>query len=83
MIGMLSVPQGVQIDTPNDIRRSDEKVAVEERKGCAECGTIERGLMASKPNVGHGYQGPMYCMECNPRFRYLDAVFTGLERMGG
>jgi hypothetical protein len=25
---------------------------------------------------------PLYCVHCNPRFRFLDAVWSGLERMG-
>lgn len=24
--------------------------------------------MAPRPGVGHGYDGPMYCVSCNPRF---------------
>ena len=65
-----SVPYGVEKDTPDP------------RRNCADCSTIERALMAPRPNVGHGYTGPMYCMECNPRFRFLDVVHSGLERMG-
>jgi hypothetical protein len=60
-----------------------QKVAAEPRTGCTECGTTERPLMAESPSrspeEARGKQ--LYCMECNPRFGYLDAVFTGLERM--
>ena len=53
-----------------------------EHRCCAECGTTERPLMAAEPGVGKGYEGPMYCGECNPRFRFVDTVWSGLERMG-
>jgi hypothetical protein len=53
------------------------------RPGCADCGTTERALMAESPSRSpeEARGKPLYCMECNPRFRYLDAVFTGLERL--
>ena len=35
---------------------------------CASCGTSTKTLTAPRPNVGHGYTGPMYCLPCNPRF---------------
>ncbi len=50
---------------------------------CSRCGTRAKTLTAPRPNVGHGYRGPMYCLPCNPRFRTLDAQWSGLERMGG
>ena len=54
-----------------------------EPKGCAECGTIERALMAPEPNM-RNYSGPLYCLWCNPRFggEMLDAQWSCLERMG-
>jgi hypothetical protein len=65
------------------IRRPGEKVAAE-KKGCAECGTTERALMAESPSCSpeEARAKQMYCMECNPRFGYLDTVFTDLTRMG-
>jgi hypothetical protein len=48
---------------------------------CASCGTITKTLTAPRPNVGHGYRGPMYCLACNPRFFTLDAQWSCLERM--
>ena len=55
-----------------------------ERGQCASCGTTTKTLTAPRPNVGHGYRGPMYCLLCNPRFGgdMLDAQWSALERMG-
>jgi hypothetical protein len=54
-----------------------------ERGVCSECGTTTKTLTAPRPNVGHGYTGPMYCLACNPRFGgdILDAQWSALERM--
>jgi len=52
-----------------------------ERGVCSGCGTASKTLSAPRPNVGHGYTGPMYCLPCNPRFFTLDAHFSSLERM--
>ncbi len=54
-----------------------------ERGTCASCGTTTKTLTAPRPNVGHSYRGPMYCLPCNPRFFTLDAQWSGLERMVG
>ena len=52
------------------------------RRGtCSGCSTTTKTLTAPRPNVGHGYRGPMYCLACNPRFRTLDAQWSCLERM--
>ena len=48
---------------------------------CSGCGTATKTLTAPRPNVGHGYRGPMYCLSCNPRFFALDAQWSCLERM--
>jgi hypothetical protein len=55
-----------------------------ERGTCSGCGTITKTLTAPRPNIGHGYRGPMYCLPCNPRFGgdMLDAQWSALERMG-
>ncbi len=50
---------------------------------CSGCGTTTKTLTAPRPNVGHGYRGPMYCLPCNPRFFTLDAQWSCLERMVG
>jgi hypothetical protein len=51
-----------------------------ERGTCSGCGTTTKTLMAPISNA-RGYTGLMYCMSCNPRFRTLDAQWSGLERM--
>jgi hypothetical protein len=48
---------------------------------CASCGTRTKTLTAPRPNVRHGYGGPMYCLPCNPRFFTLDAQWSCLERI--
>ena len=50
---------------------------------CSGCGTGAKALAAPRPNAGHGYTGPMFCMGCNPRFFTLDAQWSCLERMVG
>jgi hypothetical protein len=52
-----------------------------ERGTCSGCSTTTKTLTAPRPNVGHGYRGPMYCLPCNPRFFTLDAHFSSLERI--
>jgi hypothetical protein len=52
-----------------------------ERGQCSGCGTRAKALTSPRPNVGHGYMGPMYCLSCNPRFLTLDAQWSCLERM--
>ena len=54
-----------------------------ERGICSGCGTTTKTLTAPRPNVDHGYEGPMYCLSCNPRFFTLDAQWSCLERMVG
>jgi hypothetical protein len=48
---------------------------------CAGCGETAKALQTPRPNVGHGYTGPMYCRPCNPRFRALDFHYSSLERL--
>lgn len=57
------------------------KTTTHERGVCADCGETGRTLQAPRPNVGTGYEGPMYCRECNPRFRALDFHYSSLERL--
>ncbi len=52
-----------------------------ERGVCSGCGEAAKALQTPRPNVGHGYKGPMYCRKCTPRFRALDFHFTSLERL--
>ena len=60
--------------------------ATRERGTCSGCGTTAKTLTAPRPNVGHGYEGPMYCLWCNPRFGgddMLEVQWSALERMDG
>ena len=57
-----------------------EATATRERGTCFGCGTTTKALMAPIPNA-RGYEGPMYCMSCNPRFFTVDLHFSCLERM--
>jgi hypothetical protein len=59
----------------------DSGATPRERGTCASCGTTTKTLTAPRPNVGHGYRGPMYCLSCNPRFFAVDMHFSCLERM--
>jgi hypothetical protein len=59
----------------------ESEAANRERGTCSGCGTTTKTLTAPRPNVGHGYGGPMYCVPCNPRFFTLDAQWSCLERM--
>ncbi len=54
-----------------------------ERDTCSGCGTTTKTLTIPRPNVGHGYEGPRYCLSCKPRFFTLDAQWSGLKRMVG
>jgi hypothetical protein len=36
-------------------------------KCCAGCGGSDKSLMAPHPNARE-YEGPMFCLSCNPRF---------------
>ncbi len=58
-----------------------KNTATHKRGICAGCGETAKALQTPRPNVGHGYKGPMFCRECNPRFRFVDAHFTSLERL--
>lgn len=44
-----------------------------ERGVCSGCGTTGKALLAPVPNP-RGYEGPMYCLHCNPRFFGAGAV---------
>ena len=58
-----------------------EATATRERGTCFGCGTTTKTLMAPILNA-RGYEGPMYCMSCNPRFFRVDMHSSCLERMG-
>jgi len=48
---------------------------------CSGCGTTTKTLTA--PHSGaRDYEGPMYCLSCNPRFLALDMHYSSLERLG-
>ena len=51
-----------------------------ERGTCSGCGTTTKTLMAPIPNA-RDYEGPMYCMSCNPRSFTMDMHFSCLEGM--
>jgi hypothetical protein len=59
-----------------------------ERKRCAECGEpsgrISEGSrpLLSLPNNRNRNQ-PMWCVHCHPESRFVDVVWSGLERMDG
>lgn len=70
-----NIPAYRKVGTPE--RRPEEKVTTEP-KGCTGCGSAEKALVAPNPNAGHGYDGPVYCLSCNPRFfRAGVASFVG------
>ena len=56
------------------------ETATRERGTCAGCDTTTKTLMAPIANA-RGYEGPMYCMSCNPRFFAVDMHFSSLERL--
>jgi hypothetical protein len=52
---------------------------------CASCGEPAKRLSPRRTSKSREEARglPQYCVHCNPRFRDLDAVWSGLERMGG
>ncbi len=57
---------------------------------CAGCGETSgrpseggKALSTERParSWEEAHSLPLYCMDCNPRFRFLDAVYSGLERL--
>ena len=59
-----------------------EATATRERGTCFGCGTTTKTLMAPIPNA-RGYEGPMYCMSCNPRFFTVDRENGLVHRRSG
>ena len=58
------------------------------RRRCEGCGETSgrpseggRALMGLKN--ARGKDQPMWCLFCHPEHRFIDAVWSGLERMGG
>ncbi len=70
------------MDTKSLAHPAHETTTTRERGTCSGCGTTTKTLTAPRPNVDHDYEGPMYCMSCNPRFFTVDMHFSCLERMG-
>ena len=62
-----SIAPNPEVRNPELAVKPNEKVAAE-LKSCTGCGTTEKALMVPKPNAGHGYDRPVYCLSCNPRF---------------
>jgi len=52
---------------------------------CVSCGEPAKRLSPERTSKckEEARMLPLYCVHCNPRFRVLDAVWSGLERMGG
>jgi hypothetical protein len=55
------------------------------RSVCASCGEPAKRLSPERTAKSREEARalPLYCVHCNPCFRFLDAVWSGLERMGG
>ena len=58
------------------------------RKRCEGCGEpsgrpSESGRASMGLKNSRGKDQPMWCLFCHPEHRFLDAVWSGLERMGG
>jgi hypothetical protein len=58
------------------------------RRCCEGCGELsgrpsEGGRVLIGLKNARGKNQPMWCLFCHPEHRYLDAVWSGLERMGG
>jgi DNA-directed RNA polymerase subunit M/transcription elongation factor TFIIS len=72
------------VTSKTSIPADREVGTTDSRRYCTECGTTERALMAASPSrsAQEARGKPVYCMECNPRFRFLDAHWSCLERMG-
>jgi hypothetical protein len=58
------------------------------RKHCVECGEpselpSEGGRALSGLKRARGKDQPMWCVFCHPEQRFVEAVWSALERMGG
>jgi hypothetical protein len=58
------------------------------RRHCAGCGEpsgrpSEGGRALRGLKNARGKDQPMWCLFCHPEHRFIDAVWSGLERMGG
>jgi hypothetical protein len=51
------------------------------RKYCVECGEPS-GKPSEGGKVLRLHRGCWFCIRCDPCFRFVDAVWSGLERMG-
>jgi hypothetical protein len=52
-----------------------------EKGTCSGCGATTKTLTAPIQGA-RDYEGPMYCLSCNPRFFTLDMHYSSLERLG-
>jgi len=94
MIDKLSVPQGVEISIPEpekvpcfrheseDCPRCDGS-SFRLRRVCAGCSEPARTLQAERgaKSPEEAKSLPLYCRHCNPRYRYVDAQWSCLERL--
>jgi hypothetical protein len=65
-----------------------EGTGYRERKRCAGCGEPSGSISeGDRPLLGlrnnRDRNQPMWCIHCHPEFRFVDAVWSGLERMDG
>jgi hypothetical protein len=53
------------------------------REVCAGCGEPAKSLLLGRParSWKEAKALPMYCFDCNPRFRFADAVMAILDRI--
>ncbi len=68
---MAVVPRGPDQEENLLIEVSVTKETTErkpKRGSCAGCGCTDRALMVPERGISRGYDGPMFCMGCNPRF---------------
>ncbi len=73
--------KGDFMDTTTVAHPAREATPTREKGTCSGCGTTTKTLTAPISNA-RDYEGPMYCLSCNPRFLTLDMHYSSLERLG-
>lgn len=51
-------------------------------KYCVGCGEPSSGKLSEGGKALRLHRGRWFCVACDPQFRFVDAVWSGLERMG-
>ena len=69
------------MDTSTLAHQPATATTTREKGTCSGCGATTKTLTAPIPNA-RDYEGPMYCLSCNPRFLALDMHYSSLERLG-